>query len=217
MSVPQQPQYISLALALGIPDIEIEERLYQLRNELRVCVPAVVVSFDATTQLATVQIAVQETVFQNLIPTPVSIQPLPQVQVGMFRAGGFSLTFPVQAGDEGIVIFNDNCINSWKKSGGTKNAQEEWRRHDLSDGMFLPLVWSQPRKLSSYSNTFPQLRNDAGTIMLEFTPTGLKVVGDLEVTGTLTANGIATLDGKNFITHIHSGVTTGGGDTGPPV
>lgn len=65
----------------------------------------------------------------------------------------------------------------------------------------------------------------------EFTG-NVTVAGNLEVTGnvviptgnvtltdgTLTAtNGTVTAGGKNLKTHVHSGVTTGGGNTGAPV
>lgn len=65
----------------------------------------------------------------------------------MPRGGGFALTFPVAAGDECLVVFADACIDSWWQSGGVQN-QAEKRRHDLSDGIVIPGLWSQPNKLA---------------------------------------------------------------------
>lgn len=44
------------------------------------------------------------------------------------------------------------------------------------------------------------------------------VAGDLEVTGATTLGGVVTSAGKDISdSHVHSGVQTGGGNTGPPV
>lgn len=48
---------------------------------------------------------------------------------------------------------------------------------------------------------------------------GVKVVidaPDVEMTGTLTVTGDVIADGISLTTHVHSGVTTGGGVTGVP-
>ena len=57
-------------------------------------------------------------------------------------AGGFTLTFPIKAGDEVLVIFAARCIDSWWQSGGIQ-VQAELRLHDLSDGFVIPGPRSQ--------------------------------------------------------------------------
>jgi hypothetical protein len=230
-----QPNFVNLATILAEEQIALDEQFWQKACELRVCVPAIVVSFDTSSQLVTVQPSVQENVMMNLVPTPVNLPQLSMLQVGMFRGGGFSITLPLQAGDEGWVIFADLCINAWKKSGGIANNQEERRRHDLSDGWFLPMGWSQPRNLPDYSNDSLQIRSDDGMVSInvnnteiEITPddgtTSISIVagaitltGLVTINGGLTVTGDSTIDGIVFATHTHSGVTTGSGDTGPPV
>lgn len=76
--------------------------------------------------------------------------------------GGFTLTFPLEAGDECLVVFASRCIDSWWQSGGVQE-QAELRLHDLSDGFALVGVRSQPRVLSSINASGAELRNDAGT------------------------------------------------------
>lgn len=222
MSTPAQPHFVNLQTLLGIPQAALDELFYQFDCDLRVCCPAVVQNFNPSTQLATVQLAIQENVFLNLGITQVSIKPLQMVQVGALRAGGFVITFPVQAGDEGLVIFGDMCINAWKASGGTQNNQEERRRHDLSDGMFFPMLWSQPRVLDNYSSTDLQIRSDDGTKVIGISPTGIYMTPDSGTTEvSLQAGAIALtatsvkINGKEFSLHTHSGVTTGGGTSGP--
>lgn len=77
--------------------------------------------------------------------------------------GGFSLTFPIAAGDECLVIFASRCIDSWWESGGIQ-IQPDFRMHDLSDGFALLGPRSQPRVLSpSASTSGVEVRNDART------------------------------------------------------
>jgi Phage protein Gp138 N-terminal domain len=231
-----QPNFLNLATLLGIPAAALDEALHQFDNDLWVCVPAVVNSFNAATQLAEVQLTIQEDVFQNLGIVPVSVAPLQQVQVGMFRAGGFSITFPVKPGDEGVVIFNDLCINAWKKSGGTQNRQEERRRHDLSDGIFYPMAWSQARLLSGYSTASLQIRTDDGSTLITLGEGNIIITPDSGTTSLTVVAGMITIKAASivfdgtvtlpegtilgdmpFSSHTHDGVTSGTGVSGPPI
>src|SRR5271154_3255324 len=90
MSTTPQPSYVNLPTLLGDPEIAHQESLYQLVHELRVAIPAVVVSFNVETQNVVVQPAVQENVFINLVPTPVNLPQLINVPLGILRLGGFS-------------------------------------------------------------------------------------------------------------------------------
>src|SRR5581483_1614254 len=38
--------------------------------------------------------------------------------------GGFTLTFPLVKGDEGLLIFSARCIDSWWQSGGVQTQAE---------------------------------------------------------------------------------------------
>lgn len=58
----------------------------------------------------------------------------------LFPAGGDSaITWQINKGDQGVVLFNDVCLDEWrvtKSSTVTNNA----RRDSLSDGVYIPLV-----------------------------------------------------------------------------
>jgi hypothetical protein len=133
--------------------------------------------------------------------------------------GGYTLTFPIAAGDEALVVFSAKCIDAWWAYGGVQ-VQPELRMHDLSDGFALVGVRSTPRVLSGVSANSAQLRSDNGTAYVELAaggvvnivaPGGLNIHANTAITGTLTDNA------KNVgSTHTHGGVTTGGGTTGAP-
>lgn len=204
----------------------LDEMFWQKMCEMQVAVPAVVVSFNASTQTVVVQPAIQEHLLIQGIPKPFSLPQLSNVPLGCLRMGGFSITFPAQAGDEGLVVFANMCIDAWWQSGGTSNIQIERRRHDLSDGLFFPMFWSQPRVIPNYSQTNLEIRTDDGTCKISIAPNGGVVItapnnltlnGNLIVNGSISSTGDAVMDGIDYKTHVHSGVSTGVGDSGPPV
>jgi hypothetical protein len=67
--------------------------------------------------------------------------------------------------------------------------------------------------------------NGAASQYVQLNESGFKVVAPtinlngltIDASGNLTTSGTITSAGKVLSTHIHSGVTTGGGDSGPPV
>ena len=151
--------------------------------DMRVMIPGIVKSFDVAKQTATVQISIRERVNLNGVLSWETLPLLVDVNVGMFRAGGYVITFPVNEGDEGLVFFADACIDAWWQSGGIQNQMDK-RRHDLSDGFFIPLTWSQPRAISGYSNDSVQIRNEAGSAYVEIQGDKINLVSPSEINGT---------------------------------
>jgi phage baseplate assembly protein gpV len=122
----------------------------------------------------------------------------------------------------------------------------EARMHDLSDGFAIPGPKSLPNVVSSVSSTDCQIRNDAGTTYVSITaagkitlvsPTEIDITapvialngavtaaslavsgsGAATVAGSLVVTGAVSAQGTDLHTHVHSGVSFGGSDTGPPV
>jgi len=156
---------------------------------------------------------------------------LENVPVLVPGAGGWSLTFPIQAGDECYVIFADTPLGVWLQNGEVDNYPSDQRRHSLSDGVAIFGLRSKPRGLSGYSTESAQLRNDDGTVKIDLAPDTItitaptvnvnaanvtvdasetvKIEGDSQV---LISNGTKTRD---FFSHQHSGVAGGVANSGP--
>jgi hypothetical protein len=116
------------------------------------------------------------------------------------RGGGCTLTFPVAAGDECLVVFASRCIDSWWTSGGVQ-VQSEFRMHDLSDGFCLPGPFSQATKISGISTSKAQLRSNDGSTFVELDPAGqiVNVVapgGMTITTPTLTVTGVISVENQ---------------------
>jgi hypothetical protein len=220
--------------------------LQQALNDLRCAAPAVVQSFDPDTQTVTVQILMSELVKNPNGPVWTAIYPIALVPILVPRAGGFCLTLPITAGDEGLLVFSDTMFDLWWQNGGQQpppgspltQPNHERRRHDVTDCFFIPGVWNQTRLVDNYSQNSAQVRSDDGTVIIDLslddgvTITAPKVTvnsqGDVDVNAqgdvNVTAQGQIKLqsegnnteiDGVVFLEHTHSGVQTGGGNTGP--
>lgn len=181
--------------------------------------PGVVQSFDPDKETVVVQPSIQARVRdRDGFATWVTLPLLVDVPVVFPGGGGFTLTFPVAAGDECLVVFSSRCIDAWWQSGGVQ-PQAELRMHDLSDGFAFVGLKSQPRTLAGGVNTScAQLRSDDGGTCIELadgsitmTAASINIIGDITTTGTITNNG------KNIgSTHTHGGIVPGGGNTAGP-
>jgi hypothetical protein len=147
------------------------------------------------------------------------------VPVAFPGGGDFFLTFPVKAGDECILMFSERAIDNWYDKGSTQSPSE-YRLHDLSDGIAIVGLNSQPHKLANLQTTGAELRTrdratffrlEAGTIYVQgnLNITGnLQITGDTNQTGTITANADVVGGGKSLKSHTHPDPQ--GGVTGPP-
>lgn len=183
-------------------------RQRQTMNKIRCHVPGIVQAYDAAQQTVTVQVAIRELFNNDGVEEWTEVPLLLDVPIVFPRAGGYVLTLPITQGDEVLVCFGDSCIDAWWQNGGVQN-QIDIRRHDLSDAFAIPGPWSQPRRVSNYSTNSCQLRNEAGTAYIELSGSTINIVGS-----AVNISGTTTIQGRSWLGHKHSGVQTGGGNTG---
>lgn len=186
--------------------------------------PGIVQSFNAAALTVTVQPAVQGKITDQMgKASNVNLPLLVDVPVVFPHGGGYSLTFPVLAGDECLVVFTSRCMDGWWQDGGVQPALDR-RMHDLSDGMAILGPWSQKRKLANVSTGATQLRSDDGATLIglwsgKVTVQAASVILDspeVHCTGKLSAAGDVTAGTVSVMTHVHTGVQTGSGISGPP-
>lgn len=139
----------------------------------------VIKAFDAAQQTATVQIAQQQvtSVKPDGTQTEAQFPLLLEVPVAFPGGGGYTLTFPVHAGDECLILFNDRELDNWFID-GPGFAPSTPRVHDLSDGIAIVGLRSLPRKLAGVSTTAVQLRSDDSSTFVEVGPGKIQLVAD---------------------------------------
>jgi hypothetical protein len=189
--------------------VAVKAMLSGFQAGLWTAMPATVVSFNAAKATVAAQPAIQAQFragtaqqFQNVtLPQCVDC---PVITPG---GGGFLATFPLAAGDEGLLVFASRCIDAWWQQGDAKQQgqpQAELRMHDLSDGFFIPACFSQPNVPANWSTTSAQLRSKDGLAYVEVAPGhavnivapgGVKITGALEIDGALALQGALTAPG----------------------
>lgn len=137
---------------------------------LRVSLPGIIESFDPIACTCTVQPALKGQTADELgnmksAPLPLLVD----VPVVFPRGGGCTITFPLKAGDECLVVFSDRCIDFWWQSGGVQETVDP-RQHDLSDAFAIVGPQSQANVISNISTTTLQMRTDDGAAYIELDP-----------------------------------------------
>ncbi|EGB7356667.1 translation initiation factor IF-2 [Escherichia coli] len=221
---------VSLSAQLGGREQADTSLIGALMSALRVAMPGIVQSFDPDAVTAVVQPAIrgqeqapdggsQSTVLPLLVDVPVVFP----------RGGGCTLTFPVSAGDECLVVFADRCIDFWWQNGGVQEPVDT-RMHDLSDAFCIVGPQSQANKISGISTDAVQLRTDDGVSFVELSKSGgvtitgqqvtingpVNINGDTQVDGSVTSTGDQVAAGISQTEHKHNGVKSGGDMTGGP-
>lgn len=232
----------SLAERVHMQSLIYKTLMKRIAQNTRCGLPGIIKSFDPVKQYASVQLAIMENPrLPDGTKLPVELPLLDDVLVLFPGDHDWCLTFPNLIGCECYVCFADMCVNAWATNGFATDSngktigrkQELEHRHDLSDGFAILAPRSQPLTIPNFSTSALQLRNMAGNVAISMTatqiqinmqgqsitisPSGIVVQGNLTVNGTLTTTGNATINGKSFAAHVHSGVQSGGSNTGPLV
>jgi hypothetical protein len=200
------------------PEENLRLVLDAARSSMWSSLPGVVVSFSPGAMTVSVQPTISQVNTRD--GEQVNLPVLQDVPVVFPGGGGATLTFPISAGDECLLVFASRAIDSWWQSGGVQ-PPAAGRSHSLSDAFALVGVRSRPRALGGVSTGSVQLRADSGASLIELTPAGgiVRIVapGGLMIVANVTVVGDVTADGISLKTHRHSGVQPGASNTGGPV
>lgn len=107
-------------------------------DDVRVSLPGIVVSYDTTTQRASVQPAVRDGVIgEDGERVAAALPVITDVPVAFQSAGGYSQTFPLAPGDSVLLVFCSSSIARWKSSGREEDPADD-RHHHLVDAVVYP-------------------------------------------------------------------------------
>lgn len=183
------------------------------------CLPGIIDSVDLVKMTAVVQPAIQVSLRgTDGIYRATNLPQCLDCPIVFPSGGGFTLTFPIAAGDECEISFASRCIDAWWQSGNVQ-PQAEFRMHDLSDGFVKVGPRSQPRVIPNISTTTAQLRSDDGVSYVEMAaghvvnivaPGGITLngvhidaAGNVTAPGTVTAAGEGSFGGILATQHVH--------------
>lgn len=231
---------LSSFMTQKITTTELARRTFlELMKNVGTSIPGNFISFDASTQLAQIQIGIVRIDVNGNTFEP---SPLIECPVAFLGGSQYFIEHQIDPGDECLIIFSQRCIDGWVNSGGVAD-NPIMRFHDFSDAAVLPGLRSQPNKINDFQNNGVRLRNKDGDKYIwlkndgtaEITVDTLNINGNIVHEGDTTHNGNTTQTGDVDVTgeatvsvdvkgggislkdHLHSGVTPGGGQSGPPV
>lgn len=202
---------------LNDPEEVIRAALFAHQAGVWTAMPGIIQSFDPVKMTAVVQPTIQGTQAILDPTTPGGMQTksvnmplLPDCPVIFPSGGGVTLTFPIKAGDECLVVLANRCIDAWWQQGGIQPPMEA-RMHDLSDGFVIVGPRSQPRVLAGVSTALATLRSDDGTTSVSLDPTGhivaITAPGGINLTGPVAMTGTVSITG---VLNVSSAILVGG-------
>jgi hypothetical protein len=153
------------------PDNETSDRIRTEAGykDLRVCLPAIILKFDATKQRAEVRPAVKmkDTSYEGEVTYP-DMAKIFNVPVVMpyGQGAGLLLTIPIQAGDACLLVFSDKYLDEFNKTGTYSRpgaSQNEGntipRSHSLTDAICIPGYFTAPVAVPDYSTDHIEIRD----------------------------------------------------------
>ncbi len=186
----------------------LEQAKTNAMMDVRVSMPARIVSFDPATKTASVEIGLK---MVNADDTQSEYPPLVDCPCLFTRGGGFHLVHPYKAGDKGIVLFSDRCFDGWFQAGQVAPPMD-FRVHSMSDAYFIGGAdcLDDVSPIVSGAMFIGKDDNSAGVT--------IKASGDIDLNGVnISPSGIITLpDGTILNSHVHGNVQSGNSNTGGP-
>lgn len=130
------------------PSDVFRDSVYSVLNGIHTALPGIVKSYDATTNKATIQPALNKAYKSGPMPMPV----LENVPILFPGGANFNITFPVNVGDYVLLIFMERSIDLWLSVGGQVTPDDP-RKFDLSDAVAIPGLQPFTGDFSQRNNT----------------------------------------------------------------
>lgn len=201
--------------------------------------PATVISYDRATNRAKVQPLIAFVTTSNKQVQRAAVGSVPVLQLG---GGGFVLSFPIKAGDLGWIKANDRDLSTFMQNLGP-SAPASQRQKTFEDAMFIPDTMFKGVDIADEDADGVVLQSLDGSVRIALLAGQVKITapqivldtpltiitGEIQAgtnpsfsrtatfNGTITTTGDVVAGSISLDSHVHTGVQTGGGDTGGPV
>lgn len=149
---------------------------------MNIAMPAKIVSYDHTTQLASIQPLFKRTFADG---TVLDLPIIPNVPVQFPRSAKAFIHMPLSEGDACFLLFSQRSLDTWKQSGNIVDPAED-RKFDLSDCIAIPGVSAFDQGFTPENGKDVFLVNDSGKMCI--TPQGKFALsnGSVELIDLLT-------------------------------
>jgi len=184
--------------------------------DVHTAIPGRVESYDVTRQVANVKPMLRRVLRSEEMDRITEELPvIPCVPVAWLKGGGAFVTLPLAVGDTGLLIFAEHLIDRWRATGEDVDPGD-LRRHDLSGAVFYPGLSTAANQIQNSSATEMRFGLDASYVA-GVDASGARFPHDATQFLARADRTLSELQSiaSALISHVHSGVTTGPGLTGP--
>ena len=188
-------------------DVILDTLKKNIFSTLNVCIPATVTKYNKSNNTVDLQPAIQVVLTDNSFLDMPQVFDIPILEMG---GNGLSIRIPLKSGDTGFILFCDRDITLFKQE-KKKTQPNTLRKHDLSDGIFIPMKFGGVGVDDRIS-----ISSDDGSIKFEVTSSGINVKGNITVDGEITATDVKTATNVSLKNHKHGGVRAGSDSTAVP-
>lgn len=163
---------------LPAPDLKqiVDERIGLKNERLNTFIPARIVSYDNKKQTVTVRPVMYESDKDGVSRKFADIASVPVV---FPSAGGGSLTFPIKAGDDCVVLFSQRDFSGWWVTNKVPSQSPTQRYHDYNDAIAIVGLTSKNNSLeASTENVELTFEDSSGSMLSKITmkPDGVLVL-----------------------------------------
>lgn len=171
-----------------------------LLNVTHTCLPGVVITYDHTTQKATIQPSVRKIYQTGKTPLVQDMPILNAVPVVFQRAGSTSISFPLKAGDRVLVLVAERSLDQWISSSEDQVTPQDPRQFHLSDAVCIPGLYP-------FSDALPLENNEDFVITHEESSITIKTDGEIDIkTASKVAIGTAAVELLQKISDTLAGI-----------
>ena len=173
----------------------LRQAITEILRTVNTCLPGKVVDYDPSTQTATIQ-----PLLKNKLPDgrEETLPPLVRVPVVFPRAGGASITYPLEKDDGVMLTFSQRSLDEWKGNGGEQLVDDP-RMLDLSDAIATPGLVDSKR--GGGASDCLEFKLGGASIQIrggeiKITAASIKLVGGVDLSGDFASDGDVYIDGK---------------------
>ncbi len=193
----------------------------QMLKGVYTVMPGIIRSYNPTTKRARVEPAIQ---LQRTDGTMQSRPQIANVPVNFPSGGGFVFLPPIAVGDSVICLFSQRGLSRFKETFDVSAPDEGF--FDIKDAMVIPGFGSLEITPASTTGACMQSEDGENAIIVENDGVTIQTSGNVKVDcDTMTVNGNVEFNGATLThngtnigsDHRHSGVESGGDNSGEPI
>lgn len=205
----------TLSQILGDQERSYNQFADDIISKLYCALPAIVesVNFENQTLEASPVTIMKRTNDAGMV-TDFKLPLLVDVPFQCYKGGDYSITVPVKQGDECLIIFTDVDFSAWFQNGGFNYAEHSFQ-HAYSNAMAIIGFSSEVKAVKNYNPNAIEIRNADASEKISLSAGNITLKSaTITLDGKVTTTGTTTIQGKEFLSHVHSngnqGANTGG-------